>query len=87
MHCKYHFVFDDERGYCVDDEGCTETSTYEDLEKHQNQCGKALVTCKYGASCGLLRRYTQEAHELTCPYRPDLCAHCQENIPLNEMQV
>jgi hypothetical protein len=87
VHCKYHFVFDDEKGYCTDEEGCTETSSYEDLEKHQNQCGKALVSCKYGASCGMLRKHTLSSHELACPYRPDLCVHCQKNIPLNEMQT
>lgn len=87
MYCKYHFNLDEDKGYSVDEDGCTEIVVFEDLDKHENHCGKALVTCKYSAFCGLLRRNALEAHEIACIYRPDLCAHCQADIPFNDMEV
>jgi len=86
MYCKYHFVADEDKNYFVDVDGCTETCPYEELDKHESQCGKALVTCKYSASCGFLRRHALEAHEQTCAYRPDICTHCQADIPYANME-
>jgi len=87
VYCKYHFTFEESSGkYIVDEEGgCLDTCALENLDRHEATCGKAIVSCKYSDSCGKHRRHMLEAHEAACIYRPDVCPHCQADVPYNNM--
>eukprot|EP01112_Ceratiomyxa_fruticulosa_P022670 TRINITY_DN838_c0_g1_i4.p1 TRINITY_DN838_c0_g1~~TRINITY_DN838_c0_g1_i4.p1 ORF type:complete len:552 (+),score=88.26 TRINITY_DN838_c0_g1_i4:182-1837(+) len=75
-------------GYCatVDPDGCKESHTLENISKHEAACGFSIVGCRWSTQCGRIRRHQAEAHELSCPYRPERCKHCSQDVQLNNME-
>lgn len=39
VYCKNHFIYMDDKGWFADDEGCNETVTLENQQRHELICG------------------------------------------------
>ncbi|KAK3238447.1 hypothetical protein CYMTET_51543 [Cymbomonas tetramitiformis] len=69
VHCTYGCQFAD-NGWELDEDGCTETTTFGLRKAHQKVCEHRPVTCPYGGvRCDLIPRIDLEEHvDHECPY-------------------
>lgn len=69
VHCTYGCQFGD-NGWELDEDGCTETTTFGLRKAHQKVCEHRPVTCPYGGvRCDLIPRIDLEEHvDYECPY-------------------
>ena len=59
------------------DKGCTEVVSYSDLERHQGECGYAIIKCtNYQCDAPEMFQKDFKAHEDSCEYRENRCESC-----------
>ncbi|PRP81691.1 hypothetical protein PROFUN_01198 [Planoprotostelium fungivorum] len=93
VHCKYYLMREESKkpahnaevNWIVDPEGCQETFTQEEAERHESKCGYAPDLCMFGANCRV-RKMTVEEHRDACPYRTITCDHCKKEIKLVSLE-
>jgi len=64
--------------------GCGENLSYDNLEKHQNECGFVAFEC--GGCKNLFCKNKLEGHEKDCPLVMVKCDHCEATITRVEMK-
>lgn len=86
VYCKNHFIYLEDKGWFADEEGCNETVTLENQQRHELICGYSLVPCKYSSNCGKIRKMNIETHETTCEFRPEMCKYCKADVQFHDME-
>ncbi|EGC32907.1 hypothetical protein DICPUDRAFT_37582 [Dictyostelium purpureum] len=65
----------------IDEQGCKEIITIDQIETHLAQCEYGFIGCKNSIECkAKFRKNHQEKHEEQCQYSIINCEHCEEPV-------